>query len=90
MSRTRSRLSAQALDLVKACPKFEAGDHLFSRDGGRSPVELTNKTKLRLDALAFSLLQDIAREQGENPDHVELKPFIWMDLRRTSAHAFRA
>ena len=77
-------LTRAMLALIDDCPRFKGGDFLFSRNGGTGGVTLTAPLKKKFDRLVLSLLRAIARDEGEDPDHVELPPWTWMDLRRTA------
>jgi integrase len=64
-------LSDSAMDLLRALPRFSAGDYLFSSSRGMKPVAGFAGAKERLDA-------KMAEALGAAPD-----PFVVHDLRRT-------
>jgi integrase len=64
-------LSAPAIAIIEALPRFGKGDHLFSTTFGEKPVSGFSKSKDRLDAL-------MAEGLGSSPD-----PWVIHDIRRT-------
>lgn len=70
-------LSAPALALVEALPKWNSGDCLFSTTGGKRPVSGFSKAKLRLDEL-------IAKRGGQE-GLVLMEPWTVHDIRRSVA-----
>ena len=64
-------LSADALAIIRALPKFEAGGFLFSTTSGAKPVSGFGKAKVKLDELMTAKL-------GRAP-----APFVIHDVRRT-------
>lgn len=69
--------------VFESLPTFQEGPHLFSVDFGKSPVWMTSKAKNRLDARMLRTLRALAKHRGENPDEVELPPFVNHDIRRS-------
>jgi integrase len=60
------------------------GDYLFSYDGGEKPMEAGNGTAKKLiDAEMLKALREIAVENGEDPEMVQMKPWTNHDIRRT-------
>ncbi len=68
-------LSPLALENLKALPRGDAGDFVFSTTSGRRPVSGFSKAKLRLDAAIGSLRKGAGAE--------EMPAWRFHDLRRT-------
>ena len=64
-------LAEEVLALLRSLPRFLKGDHLFSTDFGKKPVNGFSKGKARLDST-------MAAELGKRPE-----PFVIHDIRRT-------
>jgi integrase len=64
-------LSAEALAVLQSLPRFKNGDHLFSTDFGKKPVNGFSKSKARLDR---------AMQDGFG---AAVPPFVNHDIRRT-------
>jgi integrase len=64
-------LTNDAVSLLKALPRFNKGDHLFSRSFGQKPVTGFAKAKTRLDRLMEEVFGG------------KLSPFRLHDIRRT-------
>jgi integrase len=76
-------LPDQAATLVKSLPRWVAGDFLFSTTGGRKPVSGFSKAKARLDRRMLRTFKALARMRGDDPESVQLEPFVIHDVRRT-------
>lgn len=70
-------LSAPALLLVKALPKWNGGNCMFSTTGGKRPVSGFSKAKLRLDEL-------IAKRAAKE-ELLPMDPWTVHDIRRSVA-----
>jgi integrase len=65
-------------------PRGDAGDFIFSCDGGRSPMVTGGTTlKERLDRLMLQAWQERLQARGRNPAKTPLRPFRNHDLRRS-------
>jgi len=68
--------SDAVMAILKSLPRFERGDHLFSTDFGRKPVNGFSKAKVALDkAFLAELRMDNAK--------AKLAPFVIHDIRRS-------
>jgi integrase len=76
-------LSGQARALLETLPRFRRGDHLFSTSFGAKPTVISDKVKGKLDARMLRTLRAMARLRREDPNGIELKPWVIHDLRRT-------
>ena len=76
-------LTDDILSIVKALPRFESGDFLFSTTFGAKPAWVSDKVKKRLDARMLRSMRAAARMRGEDPAKVKLPPWQNHDLRRT-------
>jgi integrase len=76
-------LTDAAIDILRALPRFDGGDFLFSTTFGRRPVSGFSKAKTRLDAFMLVELRRAAAERGESPDRTTLPEFVIHDVRRT-------
>ena len=65
-------LSDLALEILESLPQFKSGQHLFSSNHGRDPVNGYSKNKVRLDKLI------------NKPGTPAIEHFIIHDLRRTT------
>jgi integrase len=74
-------VTADLREVYDACPK--GGKFLFSRNGGESPMSLSESMKEQLDAEMLRVLREIAVERGDDPEDVELAHFTNHDVRRT-------
>ena len=74
-------LSADALSLIRALPRFKRGDHLFSHSFGETPALLLHDAKTRIDQLMLRYLKALARMNRSSTK--DLLPFVTHDLRRT-------
>jgi integrase len=81
-------LSQMAVDLFRSLPQFTEGPHLFSTTFGVKSVNGFAKAKTRLDSLMLDELRRMATDRGEDPNRVELSPWVLHDLRRTARSAF--
>jgi integrase len=78
-------LSDSALAILETLPRRNGngnGDFLFTNNG-RTPHHNDSAWKVRLDKRMLRTLQVLARQRGEDPRTVALKPFKIHDLRRT-------
>jgi integrase len=76
-------LSPDALQLLQSLPRFRAGSYLFSVNLGRTPTEIDERVKPKLDCHMLRTLRAMARIRGEDLSAVVLKPWVIHDLRRT-------
>jgi integrase len=83
-------LSDDLCALLATLPHFQDGDHLFSANTGAKPTVLGSKIKHRIDARMLRTLKALARRRGNDPARVELKPFVFHDLRRVLRTALSA
>jgi hypothetical protein len=75
-------LSDDACAIIATLPHFKRGDHLFSSTWGEKPTVISDKVKRQLDARMLRTLKALARKRGEDPDGIELRPWVFHDLRR--------
>jgi integrase len=76
-------LSDDVRAILKGLPRFRKGSHLFSTTFGEKPTVISDKAKEKLDRRMLRTLRAMVRRRGDDPAHVELKPWIIHDLRRT-------
>jgi integrase len=76
-------LSDDVCALLAKLLRFKKGDHLFSTSFGAKPTVISDKVKAKLDARMLRTIKGMARIRGEDPNGVELKPWVIHDLRRT-------
>jgi integrase len=76
-------LTADLLTILKALPRFENGDFMFSTTFGASPIWVGSKIKDQLDARMLRTLRALARRRGDNPKKVTLPDWCNHDIRRT-------
>jgi integrase len=70
--------------LLKELPRFKRGDHLFTTTYGEKPINGFSKSKARLDGRMLDLLQEFARDNGDDDSGaVTLRSFVIHDIRRT-------
>jgi integrase len=70
-------LTPAAWAIIEKLPRWAGGDHLFSTDGGQTPVCGFSNAKERLDKVTAAELE----KTGLDPDAME--PWVVHDLRRT-------
>jgi integrase len=75
-------LTVDALRLLEELPAPVRGDCLFSRNGGETSAVVSTEIKDDLDAKMSDALRLLAQQRGDDPDDVELKPWVTHDLRR--------
>jgi integrase len=76
-------LSDDAVDLLRALPRFRGGSFVFSCAGGQSPVWDSDRQKKKLKARMLWMLKALARLRGTDPRIVKLPNFTNHDVRRT-------
>jgi integrase len=76
-------LAPLAVDLFREIPTFTKGDALFTTTFGKKPINGFSKLKGDLDALMLEALKEAAAERGEDPSRIELRHWVFHDLRRT-------
>ena len=76
-------LTDDVLALLRDVPRFKSGSFLLSTCLGRVPTELRGRIKRRIDARMLRTLKAAARMRGDDPNGIELKPWVVHDLRRT-------
>jgi Arm DNA-binding domain/Phage integrase family len=69
--------------LVQGLPRFKSGTFLFSTCYGKVATDITEKVKSKVDARMLRSLRAMARQRGDDPGAVALKPWVVHDLRRT-------
>src|SRR6266404_2696266 len=76
-------LTFDMLQILESLPIFvSGGDFLFSRNAGRTPAVMSTEIKDDLDRRMLRTLRAMARQRGDDPAAVQLKPFVTHDLRR--------
>jgi hypothetical protein len=75
-------LTLEMLQLLEGLPLFAGGDFLFSRNAGRTPAVMGSAIKDKIDARMLRSLRAMARQRGDDPAAVKLKPWVQHDLRR--------
>jgi integrase len=76
-------LTVDMLQILESLPIFvSGGDFLFSRNAGRRPAVMSTEIKADLDARMLLTLRAMAKQRGDDPTTVEIKPFVTHDLRR--------
>jgi hypothetical protein len=83
-------LSDDACAVLATVPQFRKSEHLFSTTFGKKPTVISDKVKRQLDARMLRTLKALARKRGDDPNQVELKPWIIHDLRRCVRSALSA
>jgi hypothetical protein len=76
-------LTAEIRSIFENLPKFKSGPHLFSTTFGETSIWMTSKVKERLDKRMLRTLRALARQRGDDPEAVELLPWVNHDIRRT-------
>src|SRR5262249_450876 len=77
-------LVPEVIAVLRELPRFKRGDHLFSTTYGEKPINGFSKSKARLDGRMVDLLQEFARDNGDDDlGSVTLRPFVIHDIRRT-------
>lgn len=71
------------LAIIDELPHFKKGDYLFSTTFGVSPAWMSDKVKKRIDERMLRTMRALARQRGDDPRKVELKPWTNHDIRRT-------
>jgi len=74
-------LTAEMLGILKSLPRD--GELLFPTERGDRPVSGFSPIKTKLDRLMHSALRELAVEAGEDPESVELQPWVFHDIRRS-------
>lgn len=76
-------LTDAMLDVLRALPRFNSGDFLFSNSHGKRPLKpnLFSDPKERLDELVLEELRKLAK--GKDAKRIILPDFVNHDLRRT-------
>ncbi|MFI5016053.1 MAG: tyrosine-type recombinase/integrase [Hyphomicrobiales bacterium] len=84
-------LSAEAVALLEALPRWTGGDFVFTTTDGKKPVNGFSKAKVRIDKLVPAALRAAAMDRGEDPEKTAA-PDRWNfhDLRRTARTHFSA
>jgi integrase len=76
-------LTVDILQILESLPIFvSGGDFLFSRNAGRRPAVMSTEIKDDLDRRMLRTLRAMAKQRGDDPATVEIKPFVTHDLRR--------
>jgi integrase len=76
-------LTIDMLQILESLPVFvSGGDFLFSRNAGRRPAVMSTEIKDDLDRRMLRTLRAMAKQRGDDPVGVELRPFVTHDLRR--------
>ena len=88
-------LAMADLDELAKCAGRPEADRKWPRRGlvltttGKTPISGFSRAKGRLDQAMLKAAQDLAKEAGEDPAAVELKPWRLHDIRRTVATGFQ-
>lgn len=77
-------LSPQAIEIIKALPRIDKCDLMFSTNG-ETPVSGFSRAKSRLDAAMLKIAKKEIEKAGGEPDDVKLPAFVVHDTRRTVA-----
>ena len=75
-------LTDEMLALLRNLPRFRSGSFLFSTCFGKVATDITQKVKDKIDARMLRTLKAMARQRGEDPSGIELRPWVVHDLRR--------
>jgi integrase len=76
-------LTIDMLRILEGLPIFvSGGEFLFSRNAGRRPAVMSTEIKDDLDARMLRTLRAMARQRGDDPAGMKLKPWVQHDLRR--------
>jgi len=75
-------LTPEAVALLKALPRFESGDFLFSMTFGQKPVNGFSKAKDNLDKAMLAELRKQAPDEKAR-EKIKFEPFVIHDIRRT-------
>jgi hypothetical protein len=75
-------LTTDMLAILETLPLFTGGDYLFSRNFGETPAVVSTEIKDDLDAKMLDALRQLAQQRGDDPDEVDLSPWVTHDLRR--------
>ncbi len=76
-------ITMEIAEVLAELPRLSEGDHLFSTDGGATPVRLGDKVKKKIDARMLRTLKALARARGNDPAKVTLRHWVNHDVRRT-------
>jgi integrase len=77
-------LTAEAIEVLSALPRYTKGEHLFSTTFGEKPVSGFSKAKIRLDETMLGGLRKLIKGRGEDdPKRAKIEPFVIHDIRRT-------
>jgi integrase len=76
-------LTNEILAILKNLPRYNRGKFLFSTTFGEKPVWISSKIKDKVDAQLLRTLRALARQRGEDPNTIELKPWVNHDVRRS-------
>jgi len=68
--------------LLSGIPRF-CGTHVFSFNGGHSPINNFTTLREKLGRMMLHELRRLAKARGEDPAKVMRKPFYLTDIRRT-------
>jgi hypothetical protein len=68
---------------IAGLPRFERGEYLFSAKAGERPICAGDRGKRRVDVGLLETFQELAKERGDDPAKVKLRPWVNYDLRRT-------
>jgi integrase len=76
-------LTDEMLALIRDLPRFKSSPFLFVTPGNKVATDITEKVKTKIDTRMLRTLRALARQRGEDPSAVEIKPWVVHDLRRT-------
>lgn len=76
-------LTDDTIAVLETLPRFKRGDHLFSTNFGKKPVNGFAKAKVRLDREMLRSWRAIGRVNGDDRRKAEIRPFVIHDIRRT-------
>jgi len=77
-------LSEPASRIIAASPHIGRAGFVLTVKGEK-PIGAYAYAKSKLDALMLEIARDEARLRGSDPEQVQIKPWVFHDLRRTAA-----
>jgi hypothetical protein len=76
-------LTAEIVGVFDSLPAFTGGQFLFTTSAGAKSAWMGDKVKKKIDARMRLTLRALSRLRGGDPAHIELKPWVNHDIRRT-------
>ncbi|AUX76285.1 tyrosine-type recombinase/integrase [Sinorhizobium fredii] len=77
------------ISIIEALPVIDESELLFTTNG-KTTVGGFSKAKERLDAAMLKIARKEAEERGDDPDEVQISPWVLHDFRRTAASGMAA